>query len=141
MHGSIETGRAALVAGLLIWAAPAGAEAPQPITVIDADTVEQTGIRYRLIDFDAPEIHRAQCAAEREAGIRAAAHLIDLLRERRGNLAVEVNGRGRPMRDKFGRGLARLTIGGVAWSQIAIAAGHAVAWDCKGKQPSWCGSV
>lgn len=105
------------------------------IIVIDADTVEQNGVRWRLVGLDAPEIHRAQCPAERQRGIIAAARLIALLASEGGRL--EAAGKGR---EKFGRRLGRLIIGtpGRDWAEIAISEGHAVAWDGKGKAPDWC---
>jgi hypothetical protein len=51
------------------------------ILVIDGDTVEQEGVRWRLVGIDA------------------------------------------------------------AWAEIAIAKGHAVAWDGTSNQPSWCPAV
>ena len=76
------------------------------IDVIDADTVEQDGTRWRLVGLDAPEIHRAHCLDERSRGILAAARLITLLASEGGHL--EAAGKGRD------------------WAEIAIAEGHAV---------------
>lgn len=105
------------------------------INVIDADTVEQDGVRWRLVGLDAPEIHRARCVEERRRGIVAAARLIALLASESGRLDP-VGTR----REKFGRRLGRLLIGtpGRDWAEIATAEGHAVAWDGKGKAPDWC---
>lgn len=121
-----------------VAAKPWATEAPS-ISVVDADTVEQAGQRWRLTGFDTPEIHRAKCAAERERGINAAARLIALLAERGGVLTPEINGRGRLRRDKFGRTLGTLAFGdGVQWAALAVSEGYAVAWDGRGRQPSWC---
>lgn len=49
------------------------------IVVIDDDTVEQDGIRWRPAGIDAPEFHRAHCAEERRRGILGAARLIALI--------------------------------------------------------------
>ncbi len=103
------------------------------VIVIDADTVERDGVRYRLTGLDAPEIHRARCPEERRRGILAAARLIVMLEQHPHELVVG------PRKDRYGRGLARLIIAGENWTAIAIREGHAVAWDGTGKQPDWCG--
>ncbi len=134
--GNVRLRRATLrptFALLVMLMAPA-AQAQQ-IHVIDADTVEQDGTRWRLVGLDAPEIHRAHCPAERARGITAAARLIALLASDGGRL--EPHG---TRRDKYGRRLGRLLIGAAArdWATIAIAEGHAVAWNGKGPRPDWC---
>jgi micrococcal nuclease len=90
------------------------------ILVIDADTVEQDGVRYRLMGLDAPEIGQAKCPAERHAGIEAAARLLQLIGER----GAELEPAGK-RRDKFGRGLVRWMVGSKDWAEIAIGEGHA----------------
>lgn len=109
----------------------------QLIVVIDGDTVERGGVRWRIAGIDAPEIHGARCAAERQAGIIAAARLIALLSERGGRL-IETG------REKYGRKLGQLIIGWpstgeAAWADLAISEGHVVAWNGKGKRHDWCG--
>jgi micrococcal nuclease len=111
--------------------------AAQTITVVDGDTVERGGERWRIVGIDAPEIHGARCQAERERGIIVAARLIALLRERAGRL-IETG------RDKYGRRLGRLVIGWpstgeTVWADLAVAEGLAVAWDGKGARHDWCG--
>ena len=106
------------------------------ITVIDADTVERDGQRWRVAGLDAPEIHGARCTRERELGILAAARLVALLSQRGGRL-VEVG------REKYGRRLGRLMIGWPStgdedWAAIAIREGHGVAYDGKGPRQGWC---
>ena len=119
--------------------AAAGDVAPSAaITVIDGDTVEQAGQRWRLAGIDAPEIHRAKCPEERRRGILGAARLIALLAERAGRLEPRLDRRGRPSRDKYGRALGRLVLGAEDWAEIAIREGHAVAWDGRGPAPDWC---
>lgn len=126
---------ACVVAVLTVSAASAAVA--QPITVVDGDTVRRGAEVWRLDGIDAPEIHGARCGAEREAGIRTAARLIDLLRERSGRL-IEVG------RDKYGRRLGRLVIGWPsngeqAWAEIAIAEGLARAYDGRRARRDWCG--
>ena len=110
-----------------------------PITVIDGDTVERDGQRWRLSDIDAPELHHARCAAERTLAIKSAARLVELL-EASGGRVID-SGR----REKYGRHLGRLiigwpTTGEETWSAIAIREGLAVAWNGRGRAHDWCHS-
>jgi len=128
-------------------ALPLPARADEPpltgvITVIDGDTVELGGHRWRLDGIDAPEIHRAQCPRERERGIVGAARLIALLAER-GPARIEPSRSrsGRIQSGGFGRRLGRLMLGdGTAWADLAIREGHAVAWSYRHTpaRPDWC---
>lgn len=106
------------------------------ILVIDGDTVMMDSERWRLTGLDAPEIHSAKCAQERQRGIVTAARLIGLLAERGGELIPETSRR----RDKFGRRLGRLLVGGEEWSEIAIKEGLAVPYDGRGPRGDWCGA-
>lgn len=110
---------------------------PQPrIWVVDGDTVEADGVRYRLTWMDAPEIYHARCPAERERGFAAAVRLMALLQERGGE--IEDTGR----REKWGRKMGRLWIGRgearEAWDEIAIREGLAARWSGRGPKPGWC---
>lgn len=109
-----------------------------PITVIDGDTVERDGERWRLAGIDAPEIHRAHCPAERQLALKAAGRLIALL-EARGGRIIDQGGK----REKYGRRLGRLVIGWPTageedWAEIAIREGLAVAWTGRGRPHDWC---
>lgn len=125
---------AVVAAGTAIADRAAAQQPPAAVTVVDADTVEQDGHRYRLAGIDAPEIHFARCQAERQAGIRAAARLIALLAERPHELQQTGKSGG------FGRRLGRLTIAGEDWAVIAVREGHAVACAgrCARKAHDWC---
>ena len=95
-----------------------------------------SGIRWRLLGIDAPEIHSAKCAAEREAGIIAAARLVSLIREKRARL-IDAGS------EKYGRKLGRLVLGWPStgetdWATLAISEGLAVAWNGHGARHSWC---
>lgn len=115
------------------------AQAPPPIEVIDADTVRQGGITWRLAGMDAPEVNHARCAGERHLGIIAAARLLALLGERGGS--IESVGDAARL-DRWRRRVGRLLIGGSGgedWAAIAIREGLAVAYDGRTKRPNWCG--
>lgn len=111
---------------------------PTRIWVVDGDTVEVAGVRYRLAGIDAPEIYHVRCPAERERGLRTAVRLMALIDERGG----EVEDMGR--RERWGRQLGRLWIGRgarrEAWAEIAQREGLAAAWDGRGAKPQWCGA-
>jgi endonuclease YncB( thermonuclease family) len=110
------------------------ASEPAPIIVIDGDTVERAGVRYRLAGLDAPEINQAKCMQERQLGIVTASWLIGLIAKRGAKLDTGAKLR----RDKYGRVLARLLLGGEEWAEIAIRGGHGKAWDGRGPRPDWC---
>ena len=108
--------------------------ASEAIVVIDGDTVEQGGVRWRLVGLDAPEIHGAKCAEERRLGIITAARLITLIEERGGALEAVTGKR----RDKFGRKLGRLLIGGEDWAAISTRERLAVPFAGLGRRHDWC---
>ena len=125
---------------LLASAASAGASG-QAITVVYADTVEAGGQRWRLDGLDAPEIHTARCAVERERGIRAAARLLELIAQRGARIVPVMARSGRVASGGFGRRLGRLVFeDGSTWADISIAEGHAVAWSYRinPRRPDWC---
>jgi endonuclease YncB( thermonuclease family) len=121
---------------------PARADEPAvPIIVVDADTVEQSGIRWRLDGIDAPEIQQARCGLERERGIKAAGRLMDLVAQRGARLVPTLSRTGRAASGGFGRRLGRLVfLDGTSWADVAIAEGHAVAWTYRltPARPDWC---
>lgn len=138
---------AALALLLLAAAAPAAAQSAHPpctgpIAVIDGDTVEACGMRWRLDGIDAPEISHARCADEGHRAIKAAARLMDLIAERGAQIVPVINRLDRIASGGFGRKLGRLVFGdGSTWVDVAIVEGHAVAYQY-GKQPlpNWCGA-
>lgn len=87
--------------------------------VVDGDTVQLGGQRWRLEGYDAPEVFgRAQGQGERTAGVRAAVRLGEMLRD--GRIEMEVIA----PPDKWGRGRARLTIDGRDVAQAMRREGH-----------------
>ncbi len=105
----------------------------ETVTVVDGDTVDIGGARYRLQGYDTPEIYHAHCGRERDLGLLAAARLIRMLQD--GEVEV-VRGEGR---EKWGRGLARLLVAGTDVGDRLIAEGHARAYDGKSRRKGWCG--
>jgi endonuclease YncB( thermonuclease family) len=123
------TGIAALAIGaaaVLHW--------PAPIRIVDGDTVDRRGLRYRLVGFDAPEIRRAKCPSERAAGRAAAARLAQVIASAETVQLVPV----RLRLDVFGRILARLEVDGRDVAAIAIAEGWGVPHDGRSKRRDWC---
>ncbi len=129
---------AAIGAGFWLGAGDTAATPPVAagpgLHVVDGDTVDADGRRWRLTGFDAPEIFHARCAAERHRGVLAAARLAALIAD---GARLEPDGSGR--RDKYGRGLARLVLpGGGDAGAVMIAAGHARPYDGRSRRQSWC---
>ena len=123
--------------------APAPSTAPTPapvcappsaatITVIDGDTVEYCGERWRLMGYDTPEVHGAKCGYERILGETAAYRLRVLI----GGGAVTLTSSGR--RDRYGRILGTLTAGGRDVGVVLIGEGLAHVYS-GGKRLGWCG--
>jgi micrococcal nuclease len=101
--------------------------------VVDGDTIKAPyGVTYRLMGFDAPETHRAKCAAERELGFIAKHRLEELL----ATSEVKVLESGKI--DRYGRTLANVTANGRDVGAILIGEGLARPYFGK-KRESWCG--
>jgi endonuclease YncB( thermonuclease family) len=129
------------IVGVLLFTlfAPASAHAETPrgvIQVIDGDTIKVDGVTFRLMGFDAPETFYAQCPAEKELGEKAKARLEQLLVTAgpSGTRVLTVS----PEKDRWGRGLARLYIGGRNVAQIMISEGLARPYDGRSKRQGWC---
>ncbi|MDX2289798.1 MAG: thermonuclease family protein [Hyphomicrobiaceae bacterium] len=106
--------------------------AGEAIHVIDGDTADIGGQRYRLVGYDTPEIWHARCGRERDLGILAAAALIGMLRAGAVDVARTTG------REKWGRGLARLTVAGQDVADSMIASSHARAYDGRSRRQGWC---
>ena len=68
--------RVVLLTGMILastnqTSSPATLANASQIDVLDGDTIRVAGETFRLVGFDAPETHRAQCPTERELGNRA----------------------------------------------------------------------
>ncbi len=103
------------------------------IRVIDGDTVVIDRETIRILNIDAPEIRHAQCDSERQLGLAAKLRLKALLS---GAEPVVTRGDKGRMRDKYGRTLAVLSVGGRDVGDILISEGLARQWT--GKRRPWC---
>lgn len=113
-----------LLAALLTICAPG----PRDNCVVDGDTFWLAGEKIRIEDIDTPETDQAKCPAERAAGERAKARLLQLLRA---DFVVQRHGR-----DRYGRTLAVVTVGGRSVGAQLFAEGLARRWD--GARHPWC---
>ena len=116
------------------WAAPIQAEQinARSIYVIDGDTIDINGERYRLVGFDTPETYRPQCGYEKALGNQATTRVKQLI-----NSTAVVELFVQPGRDRYGRGLARLFVGGQDVGTILIQEGLARPYN-GGRRASWC---
>lgn len=102
----------------------------QDVRVIDGDTVEIAGEIIRIENIDTPERgFRAECDAERMLAEVASATLEELMGE--GVPQIERTGR-----DRYGRTLARLSVGGQDIGEALIERDQAVPWG--GRRHDWC---
>ena len=125
----------ALVLGGIYWLS----ERPQPeilsasqIYVIDGDTIDVDGERYRLTGFDTPETYRAECESEKLRGDQAAVRMRALVRA-----ASEIRLDAQHSRDKYGRGLGTLSVDGEDVGDILIREDLARRYS-GGQRYSWC---
>ena len=135
-------GYAAIILGglialfLVIFTVLTVASAAEPLMVaVDGDTIYLGEEKVRIVGLDAPETYQARCDSERRRGHRATAHLRYLLDA--GHVAIQRQGR-----DRYGRTLARVYVGGRDVARLMIEAGHAVPYHCPGgrcpRRIDWC---
>jgi len=111
------------------------------VRVIDGETLRYGRERIRILGIDAPETDRAGCDAERQLAAMATTTLTDIIIGKR--LEVERHGK-----DRFGRTLAYIRIGGADVGEMLILANVAVRWGNGAKEalervtsnrrPDWC---
>lgn len=113
---------------------PAAAETipSHAIYMIDGDTAEIDGIRYRLVGYDTPETYQAQCEFERTWGNQATSRARQLVAA-----AGAINLSVLPGKDRYGRGLARISVSGTDLGDILIAENLARPYD-GGRRAGWC---
>jgi micrococcal nuclease len=132
---------AAQIAGFdrYLWHMAANAtafEKPRTLSrawVIDGDTLDGDGVRYRFANIDAPETgDNAKCVLERERGEEAKRAAIKLVRT-----ASVVAVRRTWRTDRFGRRVAFVLVDGADLGRLLVAQGLARPW--RGKRERWCG--
>lgn len=103
------------------------------VWVIDGDTIDGDGVRYRLANVDAPETgENAKCFRENKRGEEATQTAIQLVRK-----AANVSVRRTWRTDIYGRRIAFVLIDGVDLGKTLVRLGLARPW-C-GKRERWCG--
>lgn len=103
------------------------------IYVIDGDTIDVQGDRFRLVGFDTPETYRPKCAFELALGRAATSRLRNLLDGVQWVDVVVL-----PGRDKYDRGLARLIVQQVDVADTLVSERLARRYD-GGRRQGWCG--
>ena len=123
-----------VVASFLFSISPAVAAPVQSsnIFMIDGDTVDIEGERFRLVGYDTPETYKPKCGYERALGAEATQRARQLVREA-GLVDLVIL----PGRDKYDRGLARLYVHGSEIGEILISEGLARPYG-GGRRSSWC---
>ncbi len=136
------------LAGLALWllssggapvaelAASAAGQACRVTEVTDGDTLKLSCggkvHRVRLLGYDTPETFQPKCRAERALGLRAAQALRDLVAS--GPVtSVLFDGR-----DRYGRDLAQVAIGGRDVKLYMLSTGLALPYSGR-RRPDWCG--
>ena len=102
------------------------------VYVVDGDTIKIGGESIRLMGFDTPETYRAKCNAEKAWGDRATRRVRALLASVQ-TITLQVN----PRKDKYGRSLATLFVGGRDIGPILIGEGLAREYH-GGRRQGWC---
>lgn len=111
-----------------------GNRAARKVTcLVDADTGWKRGVKWRLLDIDAPEISRPECRREAETGNRATRRLQQLMS---GGYMLEDSGRKDRTSDR--RALMQIILpDGRDAGQILIKEGLSQPWPNRGNK--WCG--
>lgn len=99
--------------------------------VVDGDTLDIAGIRYRIADIDTPEVHSPACPAEKQLADRATLRLLELVNA--GPFELLPVDRDE---DRYGRKLRILAREGRSLGDTLIAERLAHVWD--GRKHPWC---
>ena len=132
-----------LAVALTISPGAAGAESATVVRIVDGDTFDvrfRDGRTERVrleaargVWIDAPETgDRAKCQRERELGAKATERVTTLLQAREVDIAAKA------ARDRYGRTVARVTLGGRDLGGMLVAEGIARTYTAAGKKPDWC---
>ncbi|MCF1502217.1 thermonuclease family protein [Afifella sp. H1R] len=119
------------VAGEMLPICSGGNRAARKVTcLVDGDTGWESGIKWRAIDVDTPEISHAECDRERELGERARDRLRELMA---GGYTIEWADR----RGSLGRELATIRLSdGRDAGKVLIQEGLSQRWPNEGNR--WC---
>jgi micrococcal nuclease len=111
-----------------------GDRAARKVTcLIDADTGWERGVKWRLLDIDAPEISKPECQREREIGNQATKRLQRLMAR-----GYTLKDSGRKDRTSDKRALVRVILpDGRDAGQVLIRETLAQPWPNRGNK--WCG--
>lgn len=101
--------------------------------VVDGDTIVIGRENIRLLNIDAPELRHAHCDAEKRLALVAKRRLGELMEE---GPARIVRGDGKRMKDRYGRTLAHVIVGGRDVGEVLVEEGLARPWT--GKRQPWC---
>jgi endonuclease YncB( thermonuclease family) len=108
------------------------------LRIIDGDTFDLNGTRYRAARYDSPELHHARCARERDLALRAKHRLEALLRQ---PFTIEhVRCWHGYLRDRYGRSCAVVRVNGIDVGDILIREGLAVSFPQPTAARPWCSS-
>lgn len=122
----------ALIAAFLVGPLSAETVRAADIYVIDGDTIDHNGQRYRLVGFDTPETYHPRCKYEADLGALATSRVKSLL-----SIVAIIDLAVLPGHDRYGRGLARLSINTTDLGAILINDGLALPYR-GGRRPDWC---
>ncbi|WP_175497634.1 thermonuclease family protein [Roseivivax halotolerans] len=130
---------AVLVSGMLAvgWLSIDAKSAAEPVNpssiyVIDGDTIDLDGRRFRLVGFDTPEVYSPRCDYEKALGDEATRRLRELIASGElVDLAIQ------PGKDRYDRGLARLYVGREDVAETMISEGLARPYR-GGQRKGWC---
>ena len=103
-----------------------------PVRIIDGDTFDYAGVRVRVADIDAPEVH-GRCPYETDLAARATARMGALLAAGPFELHPLPDGRDE---DRYGRKLRIVKRGGRSLGDVLVAEGLARTWT--GQREPWC---
>ena len=111
-----------------------GNRAARKVTcLVDADTGWERGVKWRLLDIDAPEISKPECRREAEIGNQATRRLQQLMAR-----GYTLKDSGRKDRTSDKRALVRVVLpDGRDAGQVLISEGLAQPWPNRGNM--WCG--
>ena len=101
------------------------------IKVYDGDTFTLNGERIRIATIDTPELYSPHCDAEKRLAKLAKARMRQLLGNGHGLVVIR-----QPGKDRYGRTLATVSVGGSDVGEVLIREGLASRWE--GRRHNWC---